>query len=59
MGSQVANRLETTFDRILVIDREWKLVFKGQGEVSSHLNQATTSIQTALNGKTTSLFTIK
>lgn len=52
-GSKVAQSWETTYDRMVIIDSEGNITFKGNGLVSSHLDQAVSAVQTALDNMTT------
>ncbi|MFA9390753.1 MAG: T9SS type A sorting domain-containing protein [Prolixibacteraceae bacterium] len=54
-GSQVAQSWGTSYDRIVIIDRDGKLAFKGDGLISTHLDQAITALQTTLQETTTSI----
>ena len=54
-GSQVAQAWQTTYDRMIVIDSKGNIVFKGDGLVSTHLDQAVSAIQTALENVTTAV----
>lgn len=58
-GSTMANSWGTTYDRIVIIDKEGRMAFKGGGLVSSHINDAVTAVQTALANTQTSIFNIK
>lgn len=57
-GSSVAKLWETTYDRLVIIDREGNIAFKGAGLVSNHIDQAISAIETELNNTTTSLLRI-
>lgn len=48
-GSSVASSWETTYDRLVVVDSEGKIAFKGNKAAKSDVSGAKTAIQTALN----------
>lgn len=48
-GSSVASSWGTTYDRLVVIDSEGKIAFKGNKAAKSDVSGAKTAIQTALN----------
>ncbi len=54
-GGSVATSWSTTYDRLVVIDSEGKMVFKGSKAARSDVSSAKTAIQTALNNITTSV----
>ena len=56
-GSQVAQNWQTTYDRIIVIDSEGNMAFKGDGLVSTHLDQAIDAVQKALNASSATAVT--
>lgn len=58
-GSEVPKLWGTTYDRLVIIDREGYLVFKGVGLVSNHINQAITVLETTLNETKTTVFNIE
>lgn len=53
-GSNVASSWSTTYDRLVVIDTEGKIIFKGSRAAKSDANAAKEVIQNALNALTTS-----
>lgn len=54
-GSGVASGWSTTYDRLVVIDAEGKMVFKGSKAAKSDVDAAKTAVQNALNNITTSV----
>lgn len=54
-GSKVATSWASTYDRLVVIDSEGKMVFKGNSAASSTTGGAKQAIETALSQLTTSL----
>jgi len=54
-GSTVASGWSSTKDRLIVIDAEGKMVFKGSSAAKSDADDAKSAIQTALNNVTTSV----
>ena len=55
-GQTVASSWATTYDRLVVIDAEGKIAFKGTRAAKSDVNTAGTAIQNSLNNLTTSAF---
>lgn len=53
-GKSVATQWSITYDRLVVIDSQGKMVFKGTKPAGSDVSAAKTAIQTALNNITTS-----
>jgi len=53
-GSSVATSWSTTYDRLVVIDGDGKMVFKGSSAASSDANEAKQAVQNALNKIVTS-----
>ena len=58
-GSTMANSWGTTYDRLVVVDQEGKMIFKGAGLAATHLDQAIESISSALKGTATALSRIE
>jgi peroxiredoxin len=54
-GSSVASSWESTKDRLFVIDKEGKIVFKGSTAARNDADAAKSAIQSALGGVTTSV----
>jgi peroxiredoxin len=54
-GQSVATNWSTTYDRLVVIDSEGVMTFKGSSAASSDANSAKQAVQTALNNIVTSL----
>lgn len=59
MGSEMANSWGTTYDRIIVIDENGNMAFKGSGLASSHIDQAVNAVNESLNNLTTSIYDMK
>ncbi len=58
-GGNVATSWSITYDRLVVINSEGKMVFKGSKPASSDVSSAKTAIETALNNLTTSAIDLK
>jgi hypothetical protein len=58
-GGSVATSWSTTYDRLIVIDAQGKMVFKGGKAARSDVNSAKTAIETALKNLTTSAIDIE
>lgn len=54
-GSQVAQSWQTTYDRIVIVDSKGNLAFKGEGLVSTHLDQAISTLTAELVNTATSV----
>jgi peroxiredoxin len=54
-GSAVASDWSSTKDRLIVIDADGKMVFKGSTAVKSDVNKAKSAVEDALNSVTTSV----
>jgi len=58
-GGKVATSWSTTYDRLVVIDSEGKMVFKGTRAAGSDVTLAKNAVESALKNLTTSAFDIK
>ena len=58
-GGSVATSWLTTYDRLVVIDSDGKMVFKGSKAARSDVSSAKTAIETALNNLTTSVIDLE